>query len=350
MRLIAERLVSRLEDSDVKIDLNPIARVSGRSPRRSRDSPNASPTEKAASGEAGEQHSSASGSTYMDKELINQKLKPLPPPTACFHIYCSPLNLGALEIMQEVARERGFECRTEDAPDAPKTPTLLLTSDVAKLDASDHMLLYLTSQTWTRGEASEALGKELMQAMDLKVNVLLVHEMPGVGGQEARFGCEFGTFFSCADGATPGELLKRGVYSSIAVPLKGGEWRKASMVQLAMALGMSKEDIELAKEGGDVLGLEAEVSTIRASFRLSKSLLSQVPHASMRNLMPRPALRRLRPAKKTVIASSVSTTYLVSTQPGGPLPGLLQQRHGTDKKNCVLQSVTAFSTILHKRN
>ena len=38
------------------------------------------------------------------------------------------------------------------------------------------------------------------------------------------------------EGATPGELLKRGIYSSIAVPLKGGEWRKASMVQLAMAL------------------------------------------------------------------------------------------------------------------
>ena len=309
MRLIAERLVSRPEDSDVKIDLNPIALVSGSLPtsRRSCKSSNASPTKKAASGKAGKQHSSASGSTYMDKELINQKLKPLPPPTARFHFYCSPLNLGALEIMQEVARERGFECRTEDAPDAPKTPTLLLTSDVAKFDACDHMLLYLTSQTWTRGEASEALGKELMQAMDLGVNVLLAHEMPGVGGQEARFGCEFGTFFSCADGATPGELLKRGVYSSIAVPLKGGEWRKASMVQLAMALGMSKEDIELAKEGGDVLGLEAEVSTIRASFRLSKSLLSQIPHGSIRNLVPRAALRRSRPTKSATV-SAISTT------------------------------------------
>ena len=35
--------------------------------------------------------------------------------------------------------------------------------------------------------------------------------MIGVGGQEARFGCEFGEFFSCAEGATPVALLKRGI-------------------------------------------------------------------------------------------------------------------------------------------
>jgi len=87
------------------------------------------------------------------------------------------------------------------------------------------MLLYLTGQTWTRGEASTKLGDELMKAMDLEVSILLVHEMPGAGGQEARFGCEFGSFFSCPDGATPGELIQRGIYSSIAVPLKGGAWR-----------------------------------------------------------------------------------------------------------------------------
>ena len=46
--------------------------------------------------------------------------------------------------------------------------------------------------------------------------------MPGIGGQEARFGCEFGTFFSCDDGATPQSLLHRGIYSEIAVALKGG--------------------------------------------------------------------------------------------------------------------------------
>ena len=51
--------------------------------------------------------------------------------------------------------------------------------------------------------------------MDLNVHVLLVHEMPGVGGQEARFSCDFSAFFACPDGATPGELLNRGIYSEV---------------------------------------------------------------------------------------------------------------------------------------
>ena len=244
----------------------------------------------------------------MDKEIIRQKLRPLPPPLSDFHAYCSPLNLGALEIMREVSRERGFECDVDGAhmglDQVSRTtkkltgrlskmtglarlgaagmgawatargseykPKLALTSDVEQLCGCDHIILYLTSQTWTRGEASEALGRELMRAMDLNVNVLLVHEMAGMGGQEARFGCEFGSFFSCADGATPGELLKRGIYSSIAVALKGGQWREVSMVLVGMALGMSKEQAEVAREGKDIFGLDAELAS---SFLVSQSLL-----------------------------------------------------------------------------
>ena len=69
------------------------------------------------------------------------------------------------------------------------------------------------------------------------MHILLAHEMPGLGGQEARGGCPFGAFIDeSGEGATPPELLKRGVYSDIAVPLKGGPWREASMVLLHMAL------------------------------------------------------------------------------------------------------------------
>ena len=78
--------------------------------------------------------------------------------------------------------------------------------------------------------------------------------VPGAGGQEARFGCEFGSFFSCVDGATPGELLKRGIYSEIAIALKGGPWREASMAMLGMAFGLSKEEVEAQSAGQDVLG------------------------------------------------------------------------------------------------
>ena len=59
----------------------------------------------------------------------------------------------------------------------------------------------------------------------------------GFGGQKERDGCEFGAFFACAEGTTPDDLLKRGIYGTIAVALKGGEWRKASMVMLRATHG-----------------------------------------------------------------------------------------------------------------
>jgi hypothetical protein len=62
--------------------------------------------------------------------------------------------------------------------------------------------------------------------------------VPGDAGQEGRHGVEFGTFFSHPHGATPPALLQRGVYSAIAVPLKGGVVRTTSMLLLGMALGL----------------------------------------------------------------------------------------------------------------
>jgi hypothetical protein len=63
-----------------------------------------------------------------------------------------------------------------------------------------------------------------------------VHEMIGVGGQEARHGVPFAHFFACDAGTTPADLLNRGIYKDIAVGLKGGEWRVSSMKLLAQAL------------------------------------------------------------------------------------------------------------------
>jgi len=116
------------------------------------------------------------------------------------------------------------------------------------------MLLYLRGDTWTRGEASEALAEEVRRAMDLGSHILLAHEMPGVGGQVLRFGCDFGAFFACNDGATPNDLIGRGIYSEIAIALKGGPWREASMAMLGMAFGLSKVEAEAAANGKDVLG------------------------------------------------------------------------------------------------
>lgn len=112
------------------------------------------------------------------------------------------------------------------------------TREPSELAACDHMLLCLNGLTWTSGAASEALAGEVARAMRCGVNVLLVHEMPGVG-QEGRHAVEFASFFSCDDGATPAHLLKAGIYAAIAVPLKGGPWRAASMALLQKAITSS---------------------------------------------------------------------------------------------------------------
>ena len=57
--------------------------------------------------------------------------------------------------------------------------------------------------------------------------------------QEDRFPCDFGNFFICDRGATPQELVQRGIYGSIATPLRGGAWRAASMVMLAKGISAS---------------------------------------------------------------------------------------------------------------
>ena len=108
-----------------------------------------------------------------------------------------------------------------------------------KIKQCEHMLLYLDAQTWTRREGSAVLATEVSEAMDAGVHILLAHEMPSSCGQSTHFGCEFGAFFSHPDGSTPAGLLKRGIYSEIAVPLKGGPWREASMALLASALMLS---------------------------------------------------------------------------------------------------------------
>jgi len=215
--------------------------------------------------------------------------------------------------MTEVSRQQGFGMQLELAAHSAKTTDALhVTAEAAKLSECDHMLLYLTSQTWTRGEASAALGRELMKAMDLGVNVLLVHEMPGAGGQEARFGCEFSSFFACADGTTPAELLTRGIYSSIAVPLKGGPWREASMKLLGMALGMSKEEAEDAKEGRDVLGLGADTKRLASSVKGMAS--TSLAEASKSLAASRQALKKMQRAVPSVIRkrSGETTTTAIS--------------------------------------
>jgi hypothetical protein len=134
----------------------------------------------------------ALGTTYVDGELISHELKALPPPTKMhkYHVCCSARNPGALALMHELAGERGFELtlsaegavdlgerRKSAAHSQSEAEVLFVTENTNRLAECDHLLLYLTSQTWTRGdEASEALADEVRRAMDVGVHVLLAHE------------------------------------------------------------------------------------------------------------------------------------------------------------------------------
>ena len=162
----------------------------------------------------------------MQGEIVNKKLPKLHPPTAgknC-HVYCSPNNPGARELMDELV---GKHLELNEC---------IVTVDFEQIASCDFMLIYLTGRTWTSGRTSDAFADEVRQAMDTGVEYVLAHEMTGRGGQEARHGCEFSAFFACEDGATPGDLLRRGIYGKIAMALKGGPWREASMMMLAQAL------------------------------------------------------------------------------------------------------------------
>ena len=224
------------------------------------------------------------GRTSLQREIVSEKVL-CQPASKSYHIYCSDKNPGALELLEEFAINQGLTLkfassskislrrsrssqRMRQHSNRNEHSTILhVTRDVEKIGECDFMLVYLTSQTWTRGNESSMFGDEVGWAMDADVSLLLAHEMIGVGGQDARFGCEFANFFRCDDGATPTELLDRGIYSQIAVALKGGEWRKTSMVMLAKKLAGSNA---VGKEDADVLKRMQQMSrAVEQEFRMS---------------------------------------------------------------------------------
>jgi len=178
-------------------------------------------------------------------ELVNQRPPDLLVPHDRFHVYCSPHNLGAFELLQELSDMRKVEVSLEPygSPTTPRvtkksgstqpvSAKLYLSSSMENLRACTHMLVYLTNQTWTRGaEVTAALTKDVAETMAAGVHLLLVTETPGEG-QDARHAVKFDSFFA----TTPHELLLNGIFTEIATPLKGGPWRETSMLMLWQAL------------------------------------------------------------------------------------------------------------------
>ena len=137
-----------------------------------------------------------------------------------FHLYCSPHNPGAAAVAAEL--QSYF-------------PALSWTEKEHELEACEHMIIHLTDQTWTRGEASAALAHEVCEAMRHGVHRLLVHEVPGVRCDDERHACSFAALI----GETPAHLSAAGparIYNEIAMNLAEGEWREAGLLKMGQQL------------------------------------------------------------------------------------------------------------------
>jgi hypothetical protein len=174
-----------------------------------------------------------------------------------FHLYCSPHNAGAETIGIELTEllERLSLGSSRRGASGPLLKTTLSLEDV---DKCEHMLVYLTTKTWTNGKHSTELAREIGKARRKGVHLLLVHELPSlildddVGTD--RGACDFYDLWN--EGWTPKHLLASSLYNQIALPLKPGEFHKAA---LAVVLGklsegggervkLSEEDIRLSEQ------------------------------------------------------------------------------------------------------
>ena len=257
--------------------------------------------------------------TYVQAELVMTE-KPLLPTLSegHFQCYCSPNNPGAWELMQELKDkhdfnvlctsdvERSLNRGTNTTRSAPLSSCPFIFMCLTKslhsrpshsITLCEHMVVYLTGQTWTRADGSELFATEVRRAMGEGVHLLLVHEMPGFGRQVERLGVDFGSFFASPDGATPLDLIKAGIYGQIAIPLKGGAWRDTSMVMLMQTLSAGKADTGLLASSSGPSPLTRSLTRSLSSWRRGSGRLVSPSRAGSRLVSPSRPGSRIAPPK-----------------------------------------------------
>jgi hypothetical protein len=144
-------------------------------------------------------------------------------------VFCSPHNLGATELAEEVAR---------------RWPGLLIVTKA--LEASDHVLLYLNANTWG-GEGSKGLAADVSRAQRMGVHLQLCHEFPSLLDLgSARAAHEFSKIMEL----TPHQLTQgaTNIYKKIAVALKCNEWRSVGLIRTAQALSHRHPRVPIVDE------------------------------------------------------------------------------------------------------
>ena len=220
--------------------------------------------------------------TYMDgapsQEGIGRKLAP-PREPRTHHVYCSPNNEGATELIEELSQSRGIPVK--------------FTSERGDIPQCEHFLLYLNAATWTSGTETEAaLEDEVRDCLQNKLaHLLLVHEKDDLGDALAadagvttmRRGVPFDTFFNKEQ--TPPRLVYEGVYTEAALSLLGGRYRAIGMAMLEQAV----------RKTADLAAAPASVSlpALREPTRLRRRSLANNIWPSMRLEVKRKGSGRL---------------------------------------------------------
>jgi len=269
------------------------------------------------------------GSTYVQGELaqLPSRLRALSRGHA-YHLYCSPCNEGAETLLRELAKTRSLS-------------TLKYTNQFSELQRCEAMLLYLTGRTWTRGMASDEFAEEVEDAMRSGMRLVLAHEMPGLG-QSGRHAVEFKTLFAADQ--TPDELKRAGIYSTIAVPLKGGAWRETSMALLAKELAtMAKAtDYAFGASARDTPSMTTAVRMDRTiSRRVSRPELAKgVSQQLRRHIRLVILLQRWRPPRARGARPHEPAQLLIT----GGLPSTYQAQIGLDDgESAPTQELTPYS-------
>ena len=230
---------------------------------------------------------------YVQGEVGNQTL--VPPALThgrTRHLYCSPHNLGAEGVgaeLNELFRRRSGKSRGRRSM-AGSAP-LKVTTSFAELEQCEHMLLYLTSTTWTSAEASLSFAREVAQAQRLGVHLLLVHEFPSAMDEagSTRGACDFNDMWN--EGWTPKHLLtgEANVYQQIAIALKPGAWRIAGLATVALKLGEGGGErlpIELPAEAEEAgLGAHIPAQLQQQQQQPKPPVQSQRRRMSLKNLV-----------------------------------------------------------------
>jgi hypothetical protein len=122
------------------------------------------------------------GELYIQGEAATGKIM-IPPPaySRTYHLFCSPFNAGAADLVEELRASDVF-CKKSAAP--------AYTTDIGQLTACDHMLVLLDERTWTSFEDTAQLVEHIHSAMRAAVHIICVHEFPSVVGPP-RHECGF---------------------------------------------------------------------------------------------------------------------------------------------------------------